>query len=69
MMWSAHGTRRPAGNGQRMHKPLVITKELDKSSPLLYNALVTNEAITEWGHSSSGELTGLAREGELHRST
>jgi len=35
-------------SGKRMHKPLVITKELDKSSPLLYNALVTNEAITEW---------------------
>ena len=35
-------------SGKRMHKPLVITKELDKSSPLLYNALVTNETITEW---------------------
>jgi type VI secretion system secreted protein Hcp len=34
--------------GKRMHKPLVITKELDKSSPLLYNALVNNENLTEW---------------------
>ena len=34
--------------GKRMHKPLVITKELDKSSPLLYNALTNNENITEW---------------------
>ncbi len=34
--------------GKRMHKPLVITKELDKSSPLLYNALVTNENIVEF---------------------
>ena len=34
--------------GKRMHKPLLITKELDKGSPLLYNALVTNETITEW---------------------
>ncbi|HRI72387.1 MAG TPA: Hcp family type VI secretion system effector [Polyangium sp.] len=34
--------------GKRMHKPFVITKELDKSSPLLYNALVHNENITEW---------------------
>ena len=34
--------------GKRMHKPFVITKELDKSSPLLYNALVNNENITEW---------------------
>jgi type VI secretion system secreted protein Hcp len=34
--------------GKRMHKPFVITKELDKSSPLLYNALVNNENIQEW---------------------
>src|SRR6266404_1793228 len=34
--------------GKRMHKPFVITKELDTSSPLLYNILVTNENITEW---------------------
>jgi type VI secretion system secreted protein Hcp len=34
--------------GKRQHKPFVITKELDKSSPLLYNVLVNNENITEW---------------------
>jgi type VI secretion system secreted protein Hcp len=34
--------------GKRMHKPFVITKELDKSSPLLYNVLVNNENISEW---------------------
>lgn len=34
--------------GKRMHKPFVITKELDKSSPLLYSALVNNENIAEW---------------------
>jgi type VI secretion system secreted protein Hcp len=34
--------------GKRMHKPFVITKELDKSSPLLENALVNNENLTEW---------------------
>jgi type VI secretion system secreted protein Hcp len=34
--------------GKRMHKPFVITKELDKSSPLLYAALTTNENISEW---------------------
>jgi type VI secretion system secreted protein Hcp len=34
--------------GKRMHKPFVITKELDKSSPLLYNVLTNNENITEW---------------------
>jgi len=35
-------------SGKRMHKPLVITKELDRSSPQLYNALTTNENIPEW---------------------
>jgi type VI secretion system secreted protein Hcp len=34
--------------GKRMHKPFVITKELDKSTPLLYNVLVNNENLTEW---------------------
>ena len=34
--------------GKRQHKPFVITKELDKSSPLLYNALVSGENITSW---------------------
>src|SRR6185436_3328659 len=34
--------------GKRMHKPFVITKELDKSSPLLYSALVNNENIPSW---------------------
>jgi type VI secretion system secreted protein Hcp len=33
--------------GKRQHKPFVITKELDKSTPLLYNALVTNENLTK----------------------
>ncbi len=34
--------------GKRMHKPIVITKEIDKASPLLHNALVNNENIPEW---------------------
>lgn len=33
--------------GKRMHKPLVITKELDKATPLIYNSLVHNENLTE----------------------
>lgn len=33
--------------GQRMHKPFVFTKELDKATPLLYNILCTNENVTE----------------------
>jgi type VI secretion system secreted protein Hcp len=32
--------------GKRMHKPWVLTKELDKSTPVLYNMLCTNENIT-----------------------
>jgi type VI secretion system secreted protein Hcp len=34
--------------GKRMHQPLTILKELDKSSPLLWNALVNNETLTSW---------------------
>ncbi len=34
--------------GKRKHKALHITKELDKSSPLLYNVLVNNENLTEF---------------------
>ena len=33
--------------GQRMHKPYTITKELDKSTPILYNVLCTNENLSE----------------------
>ena len=33
--------------GQRMHKPMTITKVFDKSSPLLYVALSTGEKLTK----------------------
>lgn len=33
--------------GKRQHKPLTIVKETDRSTPLLYNALVANETLTE----------------------
>jgi type VI secretion system secreted protein Hcp len=33
--------------GQRMHKPFVFTKELDKSTPILYQVLTTNENLSE----------------------
>ncbi len=32
--------------GKRMHKPLYFLKEVDKSSPLLWNALSNNENLT-----------------------
>jgi len=34
--------------GKRQHKPFTITKEVDKSSPLLYLMMVNNENITNW---------------------
>lgn len=34
--------------GKRQHKPFIITKEVDKSSPLIYQLLTNNENITEW---------------------
>jgi type VI secretion system secreted protein Hcp len=33
--------------GQRVHKPVVITKVFDKSSPMLYQALTTGEKLTK----------------------
>ena len=46
--------------GKRQHKPFVVTKEIDKSTPLLMNALVNNENITNlecryWQPSASGQ--------------
>ena len=32
--------------GQRVHKPFVFTAALDKSTPLLYNALTSGEVLT-----------------------
>ena len=37
-----------AAVGKRVHKPFVITKELDKSSVLLYQAMVNMEELTTW---------------------
>ena len=34
--------------GKRQHQPLQITKEIDESSPILYNILTNSENITEW---------------------
>jgi type VI secretion system secreted protein Hcp len=34
--------------GKRQHQPLTILKQIDKSSPLLWNVLVTNENLTTW---------------------
>jgi type VI secretion system secreted protein Hcp len=34
--------------GKKQHQPISILKEIDKSSPLLWNALVNNENLTTW---------------------
>lgn len=34
--------------GKRQHRPLIITKEVDRASPLLSSALVNNETLTEF---------------------
>jgi type VI secretion system secreted protein Hcp len=34
--------------GKRQHKPFIITKELDKATPILYSILCSNEEITDW---------------------
>ena len=34
--------------GKLRHKPIRITKELDRSSPLLYQVLTMNENLTKW---------------------
>jgi type VI secretion system secreted protein Hcp len=34
--------------GKRQHKPFVIYKPVDRSTPLLYSALVDNENLTQW---------------------
>jgi len=46
--------------GKRIHKPLNVTKELDRSSPLLASILCTNENIAEarldfWSASATGQ--------------
>ena len=42
--------------GKRQHKPITIWKEMDKTTPLLLNALVSNENLTS-------VLIGLLRNG------
>lgn len=46
--------------GKCLHSPLIITKEVDKATPMLINALVHKEVITEmelrfWQKSPAGE--------------
>ena len=34
-------------SGRRVHRPLIVTKEIDKASPMLYQALCTGERLVE----------------------
>ena len=37
---------RGAASGRRTHRPMMITKVIDKSTPMLYQALCTGELLT-----------------------
>lgn len=55
--------------GKRQHEPIVIIKEIDKSSPKLWSALVTNEALTQWVLNvwTSGVIPGPGAEKNVYR--
>ena len=56
-----HDTASGQATGKRQHKPLTITKELDKSTPFLMQSLINNEALTsfELRFYTSGKRTGI----------
>lgn len=37
-----------AATGKRVHRPFVITKEIDRSTPLIYQLMITNEVLASW---------------------
>ena len=47
--------------GKRMHKPFVITKELDKSTPVLYKALTNNENLPEFALDVYDQVAGVEK--------
>ena len=55
----SHGILVPknAGAGRRMHKPLIVTKTIDKASPLINTALCSGELLSqcrvEWFRTSA----------------
>ena len=48
MVIAAHELVSRPPNGKRAWQPFVVTKEIDRSTPLLYNALIANETLTNW---------------------
>ncbi len=60
--------------GKRMHKPLYFMKEVDKSSPLLWNVLTTNESLTNvqiqfWTPANAAAGTGVGIEKQVYTVT
>lgn len=56
---AAYDTASGLPTGKRQHRPIRILKEIDKASPLLFNALVNNENLSSviirfWRPSSTG---------------
>jgi type VI secretion system secreted protein Hcp len=51
--------------GARLHKPFVITKELDASTPLLYRAFVSNENISTWELRFWAQDSGIGNQGSI----
>ncbi|MCB1185762.1 type VI secretion system tube protein Hcp [bacterium] len=66
--WGSLSSNRDAASGmasgKRQHKPLTITKEIDKSSPLLYNVLVNNENVSQADDENLRFGASLALSGE-----
>jgi type VI secretion system Hcp family effector len=61
-----HGSASGMVTGKRLHKPLVITKEIDMASVKLLNAMVTNETIKQviinfWQASGGGQEINFYR--------
>jgi type VI secretion system secreted protein Hcp len=59
--------------GKRQHYPIIVTKEVDRTSPLFYGFITGNEALTVFelhffGADESGGLIG-GRESELYTIT
>jgi type VI secretion system secreted protein Hcp len=59
------------GTGKRQHKPFTITKEVDKSSPILYSILVTNENLPtvtlQFMRANTAGAVGLAGAGDAEK--
>jgi type VI secretion system secreted protein Hcp len=47
MVYSPVDTHSGSMTGARVHGPVMVTKEIDKASPLLYKAATTGETLSE----------------------